>query len=111
MPLTQFVSYLRHAAALVCLAAASLPTQACVGQVGAQPKAEATTKSPSWMRVVDKAPFSPRDTAEDIVVRGKMWLSNGYVDGGKLVRDLWSSSDGVAHASAPVSWSMRWRPR
>jgi hypothetical protein len=88
MAFAQFFSPLRHAAAVACLAAASLTTQACLGQLGAQPEAEATTKSPSWVRVVEKAPFSPRDTAEGVVFQDKMWLSNGYVDGGKLVRDL-----------------------
>ena len=95
MPLAQLVSHLRHAAATACLIEGLLTTQPCVGQVGEQPQTEATTKSPSWVRVVEKAPFSPRDTAEDVVFHGRMWLSNGYVDGGKLVRDLWSSSDGV----------------
>ena len=49
----------------------------------------------SWVKVTDKAPFSPRDTAEDLVYDGKMWISNGYYHGGKLTRDLWSSKDGV----------------
>jgi hypothetical protein len=48
-----------------------------------------------WMRVVEHAPFSERDTAEGVVFGGKLWLSNGYVTGGALVRDLWSSPDGV----------------
>ena len=48
----------------------------------------------SWVRVTEKAAFSPRDTAEDLVFGGKMWLSNGYYHGGKLSRDLWRSTDG-----------------
>ena len=51
-----------------------------------------------WVKLTDKAAFSPRDTAEDLVFDGKMWLSNGYYHGGKLSRDLWSSSDGVTWA-------------
>jgi hypothetical protein len=85
---------LRHAVAGARLIGGVITTLVCVGQVGAQPQAE-VTKSPSWVRVAEKTAFSPRDTAEDVVFGGKMWISNGYVAGGKLVRDLWSSSDGV----------------
>lgn len=49
----------------------------------------------SWVKVTDEAAFSPRDTAEDVVYDGRMWLSNGYYHGGVLTRDLWSSTDGV----------------
>jgi len=48
----------------------------------------------SWARLVEKAAFIPRDTAEDLVFDGKMWLSNGYYHGNKLSRDLWCSADG-----------------
>lgn len=49
----------------------------------------------SWVLVKDKAAFSPRDTAEDVVFAEKMWLSNGYYHGNVLTRDLWSSTDGA----------------
>jgi hypothetical protein len=49
----------------------------------------------SWVCVTEKAAFSPRDTAEDLVFDGKMWLSNGYYHGNVLTRDLWSSTDGA----------------
>jgi hypothetical protein len=49
---------------------------------------------PGWVQVTDAAAFSPRDTAEDAVFNGKMWLSNGYYHGNVLHRDLWSSIDG-----------------
>ena len=52
--------------------------------------------APDWVRVTEYAAFSSRDTAEGIVFGGKLWLSNGYVTGGILVRDLWPSTDGVA---------------
>jgi hypothetical protein len=52
--------------------------------------------SPSWERVAEHAAFSIRDTAEPAVFRGAMWLSNGYVHGDVLVRDLWRSVDGIA---------------
>lgn len=57
-------------------------------QGGGSPSAE-------WVNVTPKAAFSPRDTAEDVVYDGKMWLSNGYYHGGVLTRDLWCSTDGV----------------
>ena len=61
-------------------------------------RTEASTQvsSPGWTKLSDQAAFSPRDTAEDFVFDGKMWLSNGYYHGNVLHRDLWSSSDGVA---------------
>jgi hypothetical protein len=49
----------------------------------------------SWVQVTAKAAFTPRDTAEDLVYDGKMWLSNAYHNGNVLVRDLWSSTDGM----------------
>ena len=48
----------------------------------------------SWVKVTGEAAFSPRDTAEDLVYQGKMWISNPYYHGNKLTRDLWNSSDG-----------------
>ena len=51
--------------------------------------------APGWVRVTEHAAFSPRDTAEDLVFDGKMWISNGYYHGNVLTRDLWSSTDGV----------------
>lgn len=61
-----------------------------------QPDVPADMKLPavSWVKVTDKAAFSPRDTAEDLVYDGKMWISNAYYHGNKLTRDLWNSSDG-----------------
>ncbi len=48
-----------------------------------------------WAKVTDAAAFSPRDTAEDVVFGGRMWLSNGYYHGNILTRDLWWSVDGA----------------
>lgn len=48
-----------------------------------------------WKLVTEHAAFTPRDTSEDAVFLGKMWISNAYHAGGALVRDLWNSSDGV----------------
>ena len=52
-------------------------------------------ETPQWVRVTEHAAFSPRDTAEDAVFQGKMWISNAYHNGNVLVRDLWNSADGV----------------
>ena len=49
----------------------------------------------AWVKVTGKAAFSPRDTAEDAVFNGKLWLSNGYYHGNVLHRDLWCSGDGL----------------
>ena len=49
----------------------------------------------TWELVTEEAAFSPRDTAEDFVFDGKMWLSNGYYHGNVLHRDLYRSADGV----------------
>ena len=78
------------------LAAASLlfATHACA-QAGA-PSGPGPQSDRSWEQVTDEAAFSPRDTAEDVVFGGKMWISNGYYHGGVLTRDLWHSTDGVA---------------
>jgi hypothetical protein len=48
-----------------------------------------------WVRIAEHAPFAPRDTSEGFVFGGKMWLSNGWLKGEKLERDLWSSRDGI----------------
>ncbi|MCC6444219.1 MAG: hypothetical protein IT210_12295 [Armatimonadetes bacterium] len=46
-------------------------------------------------RVTEKADFAIRDTAEDAVFGGKMWMSNGYYGTNEdLYRDLWTSTGG-----------------
>ncbi len=54
-----------------------------------------SAQEPGWQCLVEEAAFSRRDTAEDAVFLGRMWLSNAYTTGGDLARDLWSSEDGV----------------
>lgn len=51
--------------------------------------------APVWELMSPACAFSIRDTAEPVVFRGAMWLSNGYVHGDVLERDLWRSADGV----------------
>jgi hypothetical protein len=55
---------------------------------------EATEMTGAWELVTEEAAFSPRDTAEDCVFDGKMWLSNGYFHGNILHRDMYWSTDG-----------------
>jgi hypothetical protein len=81
-------AFLFAAAVVVC---SSLIWAEDTGMTGK--KAEPAARG--WVKLADKAAFSPRDTAEDLVYDGKMWLSNGYYHGGKLSRDLWSSKDGI----------------
>jgi hypothetical protein len=75
----------------------SLGLMALVGFVNlTSPAAFAAEYSaPDWVRVTEHAAFSPRDTAEGVGFGGKLWLSNGYITGGTLVRDLWFSTNGV----------------
>ncbi len=54
-----------------------------------------TQMTAKWECITKEAAFSTRDTAEDFVLDGKMWLSNGYHQGNVLSRDLWNSADGV----------------
>lgn len=46
-----------------------------------------------WVRVRDNAPWVARDSAGELVFKGRMWLFGGYVP--KLVSDVWSSADGL----------------
>lgn len=71
-----------------------------------KPEETATVEAeslPEWELVAEEADFSPRDTAEDCVFDGKMWLSNGYYHGNVLHRDLYSSTDGVRWARVNMS--------
>ncbi|MSS70239.1 MAG: hypothetical protein EXS64_01995 [Candidatus Latescibacteria bacterium] len=47
----------------------------------------------NWVKVTDKAPWIPRDSAGELVFNGRMWLFGGYTP--PLVNDVWSSADGV----------------
>lgn len=63
--------------------------------IAANSFATAQDAGPQWTLVEKHAAFSPRDTAEGVVYRGKMWLSNGYYHDNTVSRDLWQSDDGV----------------
>lgn len=49
-----------------------------------------------WKKVADVSPWSPRDSAGELVFDGRMWLFGGFTPG--LVKDVWSSRDGVTWA-------------
>lgn len=51
-----------------------------------------------WTRVVDKAPWSARSSAQLVVFRDRLWLIGGGVIDGPQANDVWSSSDGVTWA-------------
>jgi hypothetical protein len=53
------------------------------------------TEHPAWECLAEKSAFCIRDTAEPAVFHDQLWLSNGYCEGGVLVRDLWRSGDGI----------------
>jgi len=63
--------------------------------VGGSIMAQTAPFAGSWQLVTKAAAFDPRDTAEGVVFRDKLWLSNAYHAGNVLVRDLWNSPDGA----------------
>jgi hypothetical protein len=59
--------------------------------------AEPAEPSPelSWGNVTEHAAWKPRDSAGELVFRGKMWLLGGWFNSfGPFPNDVWSSSDG-----------------
>jgi hypothetical protein len=54
------------------------------------------TRTGDWINLVYNAPFTPRDTSEDVVFQDRLWISNAYYHSGILTRDLWNSSDGIS---------------
>ena len=47
---------------------------------------------PTWVKVRDDCPWTPRDSAGELVFRDRMWLFGGFTPA--LVSDVWSSADG-----------------
>lgn len=68
--------------------------------MGVLAMAQTTPFSGSWECVSKEAAFSPRDTAEGVVFKDKLWISNAYHHGNILVRDLWNSADGITWEKA-----------
>ena len=59
-----------------------------------------------WAKVINRAPFPPRDYGGDVVFSGKMWLLGGW-PGRK--KDVWYSADGInwTLATANPGWPGR----
>lgn len=56
----------------------------------------------NWIKVLDHAPWTIRDSAGALVFNNRMWQFGGYTP--QLVSDVWSSADGVTwreHNSIP----------
>jgi len=47
----------------------------------------------NWVKDVETCPWSPRDSAGELVFRDRMWLFGGYTPA--VVNDVWSSADGL----------------
>jgi len=54
--------------------------------------------TPNWVRVAEKTPFIPRDSAGETVFGNKMWLFGGYTP--PLLNDVWCSPDGTSWEKA-----------
>lgn len=88
-----------------CQAAAKLEPCSTIQPASSQPTAglPRTGEDPAkgWVCVNPFAQFSPRDTGEDFVFAGRMWMSNGWAPrpsdpkANELSRDLWNSPDGI----------------
>lgn len=60
--------------------------------------------TPDWVRIMEAAPWAPRDSAGEVVFGGRMWLFGGYTPA--LVSDVWSSADGAhwqRHGDIPAA--------
>ena len=66
-----------------------------------------------WTSATLSAPWSPRDLHTSVVFNGKMWVMGGEyynpTSQGRLLNDVWYSSDGVNWTSATLS--APWKPR
>ncbi len=50
---------------------------------------------PAWVKVTEKAAFSPRDSCGELVYKDRLWIMGGWMDSFKdPPRDVWSSADG-----------------
>ncbi|MBI2191609.1 MAG: cadherin-like beta sandwich domain-containing protein [Planctomycetes bacterium] len=49
--------------------------------------------TPTWIRLKEKCPWTPRDSAGELVFQDALWLFGGYTP--ELVSDVWRSGDGL----------------
>jgi hypothetical protein len=67
----------------------------------------AHAESPKWVKVTEKAAFSPRDSCGELVFNDRMWIMGGWMDSFKdPPRDVWSTRDGVTweRATEQAAW-------
>jgi hypothetical protein len=48
--------------------------------------------APDWVRVNERCPWVPRDSAGELVFKDRMWLFGGYIP--EVINDVWNSTDG-----------------
>lgn len=53
---------------------------------------------PNWVREMEGAPWTARDSAGELVFENRLWLLGGYIP--KVIGDVWSSGDGRAWEKA-----------
>lgn len=74
------------------------------GRTGFEVRVYRALPQPRWERLVACSPWSPRDSAGELVFGGRLWLFGGFTP--KPAADVWSSSDGIAwtrHADIPTT--------
>ena len=49
--------------------------------------------TPTWVNVAEACPWLPRDSAGELVFKGRMWLFGGYTP--EIINDVWCSADGT----------------
>lgn len=54
--------------------------------------------TPTWVKVLDPAPFLPRDSAGELVFQNRLWLFGGYTP--DVISSVWSSPDGLTWTRA-----------
>lgn len=54
-----------------------------------------STDGLNWIRVVDRAPWSPRANPELVTFRGRLYLIGGGAIDGPSANDVWSTADGL----------------
>jgi len=61
----------------------------------AAPLLSADVAHPPWVRVTEKAGWTPRDSQGELVYRNRLWLFGGWMNSFEAPpRDVWSSRDG-----------------
>jgi len=48
---------------------------------------------PAWKKISETSPWTPRDSAGELVFKNRMWIFGGYIPA--LTNDVWCSSDGI----------------